>query len=482
MRNRMFIGRESELATLNSVLRKKTASLVVVKGRRRVGKSRLIEEFAKKLTFYRFMGLAPNDKITAQDQRDHFSFQLNQQTGLPEIKTDDWSKLFSLLFERTKTGRVIVFFDEITWMAADDPTFLSKLHHAWEAYYKNNLEFILILCGSVSAWIEKNILSSTGYFGRISINLTLKELPLNYSNALLMSVGFKGSNYEKLMLFAVMGGIPWYLEQVDPGLSAIENIKKLCFTKDGLLVNDFKFIFHDLFGALRGKVHRNIIDALADGPADYEKISSGVNYISSGPFSEYLNELILSGFICRDYIWAIKTGKTSSLSKYRLSDNYLRFYIKYIAPKLDQIDKQQFINIALASLPGWDSIIGLQFENLVLNNRALMYQALQLDPNHVVNDNPYFQRKNKVQNGCQIDYLIQTKFNTLYICEIKFSTKTLTNKVINEVKEKINKLKLPKEFSCLPVLIVANEVSQKIVEENYFAKIIDLRDFLIHLK
>ena len=133
---------------------------------------------------------------------------------MPEVKTDSWSKLFALLYERVKRGRVIILFDEITWMGSKDPAFLSKLQHAWETLFKHNSKLILVLCGSVSAWIEKNILSSTGYFGRVSLKLTLEELSLPHCNKLLSQIGFQGSAYEKLILLSVIGGIPWYIEQI----------------------------------------------------------------------------------------------------------------------------------------------------------------------------------------------------------------------------------------------------------------------------
>jgi len=198
-----FVGREHEIKRLQSLQRAKTARLVVIKGRRRIGKSRLIAEYCKNKVAYRFTGLAPTKKTSAQSQRDHFAMQLNQQCGLPEIKTDDWSKLFLLLNERVKSGKVIIVLDEITWMGSKDPLFLSKLHFAWEEYFKKNPKLILIICGSVSAWIEKNILSSTGYFGRVSLTLTLEELPIQRCNELLTKLGYQGSTYEKLILLAV---------------------------------------------------------------------------------------------------------------------------------------------------------------------------------------------------------------------------------------------------------------------------------------
>lgn len=473
-----FIGREAELQSLNDLLDKKTASLVVIKGRRRIGKTRLIEEFAKGRKFLRFIGLAPTEGVTAQSQRDEFSLHLSQQTGLPEIKVDDWSKLFGLLAEKTKSGRYIVSLDEITWMAYDDMTFLSKLKNAWELYFSKNPQLILILCGSISAWIEKNILSSTGYFGRISKKITLHELPLHRCNQLLESVGFKRSTYEKFLILAVTGGVPWYIELINRKYSASENIKGLCFDPDGILVDEHKYIFHDLFG-LRSPIYEKITQYLSNQSCEFSAIAEGIQYSNSGTLSEYLDELIESGYISRHHTWTFKTGKEKITSIYRLSDNYLRFYYRYIMPKLAQIQRGQFRDISITALPAWNTIMGFQFESLVLSNRRLIQKELRLLPEEIVVDNPYYQRKTKRVPGCQIDYLIQTRTNTLFVFEFKFSQHELTKTIIQEVQQKIHSLAIPKNFTCVPVLVHVNGVSDEVVESEYFFKIINFTDLLI---
>ncbi len=99
------------------------SSLVVLKGRRRIGKSRLVEEFGRDHEFYAFSGLLPTKKTTAQSQRDEFARQFSEQTGFPEITANDWGKLFHLLGEKVKAGRIIVLLDEISWMGSKDPDF-----------------------------------------------------------------------------------------------------------------------------------------------------------------------------------------------------------------------------------------------------------------------------------------------------------------------------------------------------------------------
>ena len=186
----------------------------------------------------------------------------------------------------------------------------------------------------------------------------------------------------------------------------------------------------------------------------------------------------MSGFIQRDYTWNIKSGRPSRLSHYRLRDNYLRFYLKYIAPVRENIKRGQFSNLALTSFSNWQGIMGLQFENLVLNNRYVICHHLGIKLEDIVNDNPFFQRKASTRQGCQIDYLIQTKFNTLYVCEIKFSNKKIGRSIISEVQQKIDRLQISKGFSIRPVLIHTGDVSETVLEKDFFSNIIDFRDLL----
>lgn len=472
-----FVGRSHELDNLSLLLQKKTASLVVIKGRRRIGKSRLVEEFAHGKKFYFFSGLPPASETTSQSQRDEFTRQMGEQMGLHGLKVHDWGDIFTLLAKQTQQGRVIILLDEISWMGSKDPDFLGKLKIAWDLHFQKNSKLILILCGSVSSWIEKNIVSSTGFFGRISLKITLEDLALNECHLLLKQLGFRGAVMEEFMILSVTGGIPWYIQLFNPSLPTTENIKKLCFEPNGSLVDEFKYIFHDLFGK-RGEICKRIVDYLAEGPREYSKIASDLNYSSGGPLSEYLDDLTLAGFISREYIWSIKSGNASRLSHYRLRDNYLRFYLKYIFTNLDKINRGHFKTMSLSALPGWESLMGFQFENLVLNNRELIHQALKIKPDEIIYDNPFFQRKTTIQKGCQIDYLIQTRYGTLYCCEVKFSKNKIGSDVIDSVQEKINRLKYPKGFSCRPILIHVNGVQEDVLESGFFANVIDFSQLL----
>lgn len=464
-----FIGRIEELNALNSLLDKKSASLVTVQGRRRIGKSRLIEEFAKNHLFYEFLGIAPHKGTTAKSQRAEFARQLRETFNLASVPAADWGDLFTTLSKQTEEGRIIILLDEISWMGSMDPDFLGKLKTAWDKQFKKNPELILILCGSISSWIEKNIINSTAFVGRPSLYLKLEELSLSDCNKFWAHAGGV-SYYEKFKLLSVTGGVPRYLELINPKLSAEENIKRLCFSKHGPLVNEFEFIFSDVFSK-KHELYRRIVEELAKGRKAQEELRLKKNL--TGDLSEVLNDLVLAGFIARDFTWNIKNGKISKLSFYRLRDNYVRFYLKYILPNKPQIEKNEFQARTLTALPGWDAIMGLQFENLVINNSRSVIEALGIQPEEVVFNNPFFQRTTNRQLGCQIDFLIQTRFSCVYVCEIKFQRFEIGPEIIQEMQQKIERLKLPKHFSYRPVLIHVNGVREDVVDSEYFSNILD---------
>ena len=207
-----FVGREYELGLLNSLTTKKSASLVVIKGRRRIGKSRLAEEFAKNYTFYSFSGIPPHEKTSDLSEKEAFNKQLTRYFTKQVPKSNDLFDMLWFLAEKTKKGRVVILFDEISWMGSKDPDFLGKLKTAWDTCFKKNTQLILILCGSVSVWIQKNILSSTGFVGRISLQLTLRELPIDACNKFFNERSNQLSSYEKFKFLSICGGIPRYLE------------------------------------------------------------------------------------------------------------------------------------------------------------------------------------------------------------------------------------------------------------------------------
>jgi AAA+ ATPase superfamily predicted ATPase len=224
-------------------------------------------------------------------------------------------------------------------------------------------------------------------------------------------------------------------------------------------------------------LYQKIVTALINGAQTYESLCQTLEITQTGRVSQYLKELSFAGFITRELSWDIKSAADKpKLFKYRLSDNYLRFYLRYVEKNKSRIERNAYQFKSLDALPEWSIIMGLQFENLVLNNRPFIWKMLGLSANDIVVENPYFQNKTTLHAGCQIDYMIQTKFNTLYACEIKFSQNPIQKDVIDEVQKKIASIYLPKRFSLRPVLIHVNEINPSVIISDYFAAIINFEE------
>lgn len=471
-----FIGRKKELESLELLLKKKSASLVVIRGRRRVGKSRLIKEFVSDKTSWIFSGLPPVPGITKQRQLDAFSAQLSQNLGMPKIQVSEWSEHFSFLGKQAKRQKIVLVLDEISWMGSEDPDFLGQLKTAWDLHFSDNPDLILILCGSVSSWIEENILKSTGFLGRISIDMVLDELSIAESGEFWKAQKNKISSYEKFKLLSVTGGIPKYLEEIITTQSAEDNIHRLCFQAEGLLFREFDQIFSDLFSK-RAQTYSNIVKTLAHAPLTLDEVCEKLGLKKSGSVSQYLDHLALAGFVQEDCTWNLSTKTESRLKKFRLKDNYIRFYLRYIEPNMDRISKNLFDSKSFMHLPGWESVMGLQFENLVVNNWRSLCKILRIELLEIDNAGPFFQRPTKQQKGCQVDLMIQTRHKTLYMCEIKFSTSEVKSSVIEEMEKKMENLAVSKRFSIRPVLIHVNGVSQAVRESEVFNDIVDFSQF-----
>lgn len=474
----MFVGREEQLEQLKSLWRKPTSSLVTCRGRRRIGKSTLIEEFARRnrVRFIKLEGVEPQSGVDNETQLRAFASQLAEQTGCDENPPENWFKAFARLAgvinRREKT---VVLIDEISWMGKYDVSFAGELKYAWDNRFSKNPKLIMVLCGSVSSWIDKYILKSKGFVGRPSLNLFVTELSLNESAEFWRRGGCRVSSTDVIDVLSVVGGVPKYLENVDPALSADENVKRLCFTSGGVLVDEFDDIFNDVFDANLGPKKR-ILAALGGGEMTPTEVSEKLGVENNGHLSAYLDELELAGFIARDTGRNPQTGKMSKVVRYRISDNYTRFYLKYIEPSRELIRKGTFTFASLAQLPGWESVLGLQFECLIYNNLREILRRIGLEQTLVLSAAPYRQNPTTRAAGCQIDLLIQTR-RMIYATEIK-RRRSIGEWVVSEVEEKLSRFKVARNLSVVPVLIYDGELSKRVEADGYFGWVISARELL----
>ena len=373
-------------------------------------------------------------------------------------------------------GRTVVLLDEISWMGGYNPDFAGYFKECWDKKLRKHPNLIVVLCGSVSAWIAENILNSTGFVGRDSLDLELKELPPRDCLKIMGPTAERLSSREVFDLLSVTGGVPKYVEEIRASRTSDENIRRLCFLPNGLLFRDFDETFNSVFGA-RIKSRGRILRLLAKGSKTAAELAESEGRDANGAYSEALKELALAGFVANDAGINPVTGRPMREACYRIKDNYVRFYLHFIEPQKKAIADGLFEFSSLEQLEGWEGILGLQFENLVLNHVNRLFPKFGIDRALVLSAAPYRQQPTQRTKGCQIDLLIQTR-KTLFVVEIK-RCRQIRHGVIVEVQEKVKALARASDLSVRTALVYDGELAPSIPADRYFDFIVPASDLLL---
>ena len=242
-----------------------------------------------------------------------------------------------------------------------------------------------------------------------------------------------------------------------------------------LLVDEFEEIFNDALGVNLG-LKKRILVALGEGMKTPTEIAEALGLENNGHLSSWLAELDTAGFVAKDTGLNPSTGKRSNVVRYRISDNYTRFYLRFIEPNREMIKKGAFTFVSLAQLPGWDAMLGLQFECLVYNNLREIVRCIGLDQTLILSAAPYVQNPTTRAAGCQIDLLVQTR-RMLYVVEIK-RREAVGEWIVAEVEDKVSRLNVQNSVSVIPVLVYDGHLSRRVPADGYFGRIISARELL----
>ena len=470
----MFVGRERDLKDLEALWGRDHGVLVTCRGRRRIGKSTLIEEFAARSAevFFCIEGLSPRKGMNDDRQRRRFSEKIAEYAGRTIPAADSWPTAFSQLNEllQSRNGRkIVVLLDEISWLGGYDPDFAGYLKEAWDRQLRKHPNLVFVVCGSVSAWIAGNILNSTGFVGRDTLDIELKELSPYQCQLMLGPAGERMSVTEKIDLLSVTGGVPKYLEDVRPELSVDENIRRMCFMPRGMLFREFDETFNGVFGR-RSRTRGKFLRILASGPKSAAELAQLEGKTPNGSYARALKDLELAGYVTGTAGINPLTGEPLREERYRISDNYTRFYLHYIEPRRKMIERDLFEFSSLEQLKNTESMLGVQFENLILNNLKTLFPMLGLEASLVLSAAPYTQRATEGHEGCQVDLLIQTQRMAMVV-EIK-RRKEIEHGIIDEVDDKIRKLKFSSGLSLRTALVYAGRLSPSVAADRFFDFII----------
>ncbi|MBP5321786.1 MAG: ATP-binding protein [Kiritimatiellae bacterium] len=469
----MFLGREKELESLGLLLKKPTASLVACRGRRRIGKSTLFKEFARrnKIELIVIEGLGPRKGQTNADQLKNFGERLCAQTRGARVVPDSWMEAFKLLGERIDDRyKTVVLLDEISWMGRHEPDFPGFLKNGWDDELKQHGNLILVLCGSVSAWIQDNLLESATFGGRFSRNIVLRELPLDLCVKFWRGREARIAPREIIDVLSVTGGVPRYLEEINPSLSADENIRRMCFAEDGPLFKDFNAIFSEVFGGT-SLAKADILRNLSIGPATCTELADRLGVERGGSLSRNLEELCEAGFAAKDDNINPATGRRARLARYRVGDNYTRFFLKYIEPHEEEIRHGRYGFGSLSGLPGWEADKGFQFENLVVNHAMALMPYLNLEGVTVRSAAPFLLKGKKGgQKGVQIDLLIQTA-KVAYLVEVKRRSH-IGREIEQEMSDKVAAFPKKRGVSVRTALVYDGELAEAVARDGVFDVIV----------
>ena len=474
----MFYGRYYYINLLEELLKKPLSSVVTCRGRRRVGKSTLFEEFARRngCRFLKLEGRAPGEGVGDREQREAFGLQLAEQSPLPRLTPEDWPQAFklldSVLFDRSEW--TVLLLDEISWMGGSSKTFASDLKIAWDNHLKKHDRLIMVICGSVSSWVTENFVESTGFVGRRSYDFVLPELPLEEVVGFWKDVRERRTSREILDVLSVTGGVPRYLEEMDLSLPADENIRRSFYRPEGYLYQDFAAIFDHVLGQKKERCRR-ILEAISEGATTVSEIAAALGVERSGYLSADLKNLDVAGFIAGERGVNPETGELALQIRYRIKDCYTHFYLKQVLPERERIGKGLYESVSLAHTEGWDARMGRQFETLVLNNFKALLPFLGLSGVSVLSAAPYLKRGRK-GDGCQIDLLVQTEA-IAYVVEIK-RKRVIGEGIAADVAQKVSRLPLRKGVSVRTALVYEGELEESLVRRQVFDFLIPARKLL----
>jgi len=461
-----FHGRQDEIKLLEKHYASPRSELAAVYGRRRVGKSTLVQLFAKAHPNLLFEGLENKD---TKSQINHFTQVLKQQipdTLLQKAHFESWSEVFDYLatyFEKQKS-KIVVFFDEFQWMAAGQSQLISLIKYYWDNKWKSQ-NVMLILCGSIASFMVRKVIRSKALYGRLTLQMNIKKL-LPHDAFLFLK---KKSQIEQLKFLLVLGGVPKYLQDIDLKSSFEQNIETLFFKKDALYIDEFEKIFHVHFK--KPNNYLKIIKSLDQKKLNLNEISIALKMKSSGGVKNYIENLELAEFISPNYNYQ---NIQSRFIKYKISDEFLYFYTKFVYPHLKIIKSGAGLSLFRTKIQKqmvpW---FGFSFENFFINN-AIYFSEKMGFKDKVQSFGPLFDK----EAGFQFDLIYSRSDSTLSICELKFYQEKISTKVISDFESKLKKANFNKKFNLHKILVAPLGATEELIDSNYFDIIFTAEDIL----
>jgi len=423
--DKAIIGRDAEIEVLRELYESAEPQFLAVYGRRRIGKTYLISEFFKNRgVYFEITGMKEGSTTEQLFQFAYeFSRQFNEGSRIPPPK--NWAQALNLLHEAIekveKGKKIILFFDEVPWLASPRSKFLNALEHFWNRYISRNKNVIMIICGSSASWIIRNIINNKGgLHGRVTRKMRLLPFTLSETETYLRSRHIELDRKQIIDIYLAIGGVPKYLSYIKRGKSAAQVINDVCFSLSGGLYDEFDNLYKSLFVSYEH--HIAIVKALSKAIEGLtkEELLEKTKLPSGGYSSKIIEELVDAGFLI--YVPSFNKKKAGSI--YRLIDEYSLFYLTWIAEiskiSLESVDPEFWIK--KYGTAKWHAWSGCAFESLCLKHIQNIKKALGISGISTIESGwRYLPKKGTGQQGAQIDLVIDRADKCINLCEMKYS-------------------------------------------------------------
>ena len=470
----ILVGREKELKQLESIMNSNEAEFLVVYGRRRVGKTFLVNTFFQDCYDFKLTGLAKKGK---RDQLANFANSLNRYNKGDSLPTPrNWYEAFEQLrnileTKRTKGRKRIVFIDELPWIDTKGSNLISALEHFWNDWAVTQNDLVLIACGSATSWITRKILKNRGgLHNRVTQKMYIHPFTLAECKEYVDSRGLGMADKEIAECYMIMGGIPYYLKNLRRGASLYQNIDEMFFMRDGRLDDEFNALYASLFDNSANYI--KVVEALStkNKGLTREELLKATKLESNGHFSTILSDLIDCEFIrsYRNY------GTKSRRALYQLIDPFTLFYYKFIRDNAGTDKPFWQYQVGTHKHDTW---AGLAFEQLCLNHYQQIERSLGIAG--VITQVFSWISPPEATEKAQIDMVIKRADKVTNVCEMKFydGDYLMKQKDLNDIERRVRSFRATTDLkgAIHPVLITTHGLVQN--KYSYiFQNIITLKD------
>ena len=422
-----MIGREKEIQELNGRYDSGRAEFIAVYGRRRVGKTYLVDETLKDKITFRHAGLSPvdeqNRKNGLKEQLKYFYLSL-QLHGMKKSKCPtSWLEAFFMLEMHLKSiddgSRQVVFLDELPWMDTPRSGFLTALEAFWNGWACHRHNMMLVVCGSATSWMTDELINNHGgLYGRLTCQMKLAPFTLGECEAFFQDRGIRFSRYDIVQSYMAVGGIPYYLGYMKRGLSLTQNIDQMFFAEGASLHDEYDRLFASVFSS--PEQMKSIVQLLGTRRVGFtrQEILHRTGLGDNGASTKLLKALIASDFIMS----YVPFGKGKHDTCYKLVDPFCLFYMKFVQGRTE-IDPEFWMHNGTS--PAVNAWRGFAFEEVCFYHILQIKKALGI-LGVSTTQSSWALRGDDDKEGAQIDLLIQRKDNVVNLCEMKLYNEKFT--------------------------------------------------------